>query len=357
MIFGGGTKNATANTEPVRVAILGAAGQIGYSLLPMIARGEMFGPTRRVSLQCLDLNQPAVRENMRGIEMEIQDGNFPLVHEVTFTTDDAVAYRSADYAILLGAFPMQEGRPKRDCIEKNCLIFRTTGHALTTHASPNCKVLVVGHPACTNALICAHYAPSLPKENFFALTRLDHNRALGQIAQHAKVSVGDVRNVIIWGCHMQIPDLDQAEIRGQSLHKVLSKEEDQRWLQDQFLQEIQQRGANIVKARKGSCAMSAASAIVDHIRDLHCGTRSGELVSMGIWSDKNQYGVENGLMYSVPVSCMGQGRYRAVTGLNMSEETRGRMKQAELDLLEDRRIAEEFFEKHAREGRREPTSQ
>jgi len=320
------------------VAISGAAGQIGYSLLPMIARGEMFGPERRVHLQCLDLSLPAVKDTMRGIEMELQDGNFELLHRVVFTTDDTEAFKDADYAVLLGAFPQQEGKEKREIMEKNSMIFRTISHAISRHARKDCKVLVVGHPACTNAMLCAHHAPTLPKENFFALTRLDQNRASGLLAKRARSSVGDVRNVIIWGSHGCAPDVEHAEIKGQPLSQRLSKPEDVQWLKEEFVQETKSRGASIVQARKASSALSAARAIANHVHDLHCGARPGELVSMGVWSDGNPYGISPGLVFSMPVYCLGRGSFRFASGLQLSKESRSKISAAEKELAEDQAV-------------------
>lgn len=295
----------------------------------------------------MDLNLQAVKENMRGIEMELQDGNFPLLHKVVFSTDDAVVFRDADYAILLGAFPRQEGRERREAMEKNVLIFRTMGHAIQDHAKRGCKVLVVGNPSNTNALICAQYAPHLPKENFFALTRLDQNRAIGQIAQRAGVGVGDVKNVVVWGAHAKLPDVEHCSIRGRPLREALVRLDDQEWLKGQFLEEVQQRGANIVKARKASGAMSTARAIVDHVRDLHFGTRPGEFVSMGVWSDANEYGIAEGLVFSMPVTCHGRGRYRVMSGLKLSTVSKDKMREIEAELIADRELAKEIFAKHA----------
>mmetsp|Transcript_48884 Transcript_48884/g.79320 ORF Transcript_48884/g.79320 Transcript_48884/m.79320 type:complete len:318 (-) Transcript_48884:82-1035(-) len=313
----------------------------------MIASGCMFGPHQRVILQCLDLNLPEVKENMRGISLELQDGNFPLLHKAVFTTDDAEAFRGADYCILLGAFPRQEGRPKSEAMEKNVLIFRTMGTAIQEHVKGDCKILVVGNPAHTNALICAHYAPHLPKENFFALTRLDQNRAAGQISEHLSVSVADVRNVVIWGCHAKFPDVEHSVVRGKLLSQVMSSPEDRNWLNELFRQEMQTRGAAIVKARKASSAMSTARAIVDHIQDLHFGTRPGEFVSMGVWSDHQQYGLAGGLIYSVPVVCLGQGRWRVHSDLKLSQTSKDRLKQVEVDLIAERELAREIFSKHS----------
>lgn len=277
--------------------------------------------------------------------MELQDGNFELLHRATFTTDDAEAFRAADYAVLLGAFPQQEGKEKREIMEKNSMIFRTIGHAISRHASKDCKVLVVGHPACTNALLCAHHAPTLPKENFFALTRLDQNRAAGLLAQRAGVPAASVRNVVIWGSHGRAPDVEHAEIQGQPLRQRLPRPEDVQWLREEFVSLAQNRGADIVKARKASSALSAARAIAGHVRDLHCGSRSGELVSMGVWSDGNPYGVSPGLIYSMPVQCLGRGAFRVAGGLQLGKESRSRIAEAEKELLDDRTMMLSILEK------------
>lgn len=328
---------AARQGKPMVVAISGAAGQIGYSLLPMIANGEMFGHRQPVLLQCLDLSLPLVKDTMRGIEMELQDGNFELLRGAIFTTDDAEAFRGADYAVLLGAFPQQEGKDQREIMMKNSMIFRTIGHAISKHASKDCKVLVVGHPACTNALLCAYHVPTLPKENFFGLTRLDQNRATGLLAQRMKVSVGDVRNVIIWGSHGRSPDVDQAQVRSQPIKQWLTDPEDTQWLKEDFVTSAQSRGAKIVKARKASSALSAARAIVNHIHDLHCGSRTGALASMGVWSDGNPYGISPGLIFSMPVLCTGLGRFKTPT-LSLGKESRAKIAEAEQELLDARAL-------------------
>lgn len=313
----------------------------------MIASGGMFGPTQKVILQCLELNIPAVKDNMKGIEMDMRDGNFPLLQQIIFSTDDAAAFKGAHWAVLLGAYPRQEGITRKDAMEKNVLIFRTMGRAIEQYASKGCKVLVVGNPANTNALICAQYAPQLHKDQFFSLARLDQNRASGQIAKRTGAAANEVRNVIIWGSHGQTPDLDQCTVRGRPLSEALDKEEDKKWLQTEFPKDLQQRGASIHKARKASAAMSTARSIVDHVRSLHIGTKVGEFVSMGIWSDGNEYGIENGLVYSMPVVCLGRGRVRVAPGLKLSATTKDTIKEAQLELIADRNLALEVFSKHA----------
>eukprot|EP00419_Tripos_fusus_P010680 CAMPEP_0172662462 /NCGR_PEP_ID=MMETSP1074-20121228/5377_1 /TAXON_ID=2916 /ORGANISM="Ceratium fusus, Strain PA161109" /LENGTH=370 /DNA_ID=CAMNT_0013478379 /DNA_START=41 /DNA_END=1153 /DNA_ORIENTATION=+ len=335
---------ATAmSAEPIRVAVSGAAGQIGYSLLPMLASGFVFGPARRVALQCLDLNLEGVRENMRGIEMELLDGNFPMLHSVVFTTDEKVAFCDADYAILLGAYPRQEGGNKREAMQKNVMIFRTIGHAIQEHARETCMVTVVGNPAATNAFICGHFAPRRPRQNFVALMRLDQHRACGQLAQRAGEAPSDVKNVIVWGAHTKTPDFDHCTIRGRRIGEVFASDEDQRWLTDELPKELLQRGASIHKARRQGGAMSTARAIACHVRDLHTGSRSGEFASMGVWSDGNPYGVVGGLVYSLPVLCHGAGRYSVVPGLEPSERCKEVIREAESELLSEREMAKEFL--------------
>mmetsp|Transcript_22478 Transcript_22478/g.50684 ORF Transcript_22478/g.50684 Transcript_22478/m.50684 type:complete len:396 (+) Transcript_22478:69-1256(+) len=336
MVSARGSRTFPSRTEPITIAVCGAAGQIGYSLLPMIASGAMFGPTQRVTIHMLDLNLPEVMESMRGMEMELQDGNFPLLHRTRYTADDALAFDRADYAILLGAFPRQDGLEKRDIMKKNIMIFKTMARALQKKVKRDCKVLVVGNPAHTNAWICAHFAPELDKRNFFALTRLDQNRAAGQIAHHFEISVSDVRNVVAWGCHAKFPDYEHAVVRGKPLIQALRTPAERNQVHDLFRREMQQRGACIVKARKASSAMSTARAIVDHIHDLHVGTQPGEFVSMGVWSDHGAYGIGSNLIFSVPVICYGGGRYRVHSELRLSDSSQQRLRQVRADIAADR---------------------
>jgi len=340
---------APSAAEPVRVVISGAAGQIGYSLLPMIAKGDMFGPTQRVHLQCLDLNLPAVKENMKGVQMELEDGAFPLLHRAEFHTDDKAAFDGADYAILLGAFPKAKGTSQQETLEKNVMIFRTMGHAIEHYAHKDCKVLVAGNPASTNALICANFAPKIPKEHFFSLTRLDQNRAACQIAKRANVSVHDVRNVIIWGSNgrSQFPDVEHCTVKGKPAAEVLASTQDQKWLEADFLETVKSRGQNILDARKASCALSAARAITEHVRDLHCGTRPGEFSSMGVWSTGNEYNIADDLMFSMPIICQGKGRCSLAPGLTISNSSRMKMKQIETELITERSNVQQIFRKNA----------
>lgn len=326
--------------KPIRVAITGVAGQIGYALLPMIANGDMFGPDQEVIIQGVDLNLDAVKENLKGIQMELDDGYYPLLKQVIFTTDPNVAFRDADVAILLGAFPRKQGMERKELMEKNISIFKTMGTAIEQNASKNIRVLVVGNPANTNCLVCQKYAPSIPPKNFSALTRLDHNRARGQIALRANVKLTEVKNVIIWGNHSstQYPDVCHGTVSGRPIEQVLQK--DKQWLKSEFIEMIQKRGAAIISARKASSALSAARGITNHVHDWMCGTPPGEYVSMAVFTEENNgYDVAKGLMYSFPVQCNGKGDYEIVKGLPVDDFSREKMKSTEAELLEERELA------------------
>mmetsp|Transcript_74086 Transcript_74086/g.162136 ORF Transcript_74086/g.162136 Transcript_74086/m.162136 type:complete len:402 (+) Transcript_74086:79-1284(+) len=336
------------NEEPLRVTVVGAAGQIGYSLLPMIANGEMFGKGQRVILQCLDLNLPQVTEMMRGVEMELWDGDFPLLEEVFFTVDDNKAFASADYVILLGAYPQMDGKERLELLDKNISIYRTMGNAIELYAKRDCKVLTVAHPTCANALMCAHCTPNRPKENFFGLTRLEQNRVVGQLAQKTSSSSSEIRNVAIWGlgCSSKKPDLENCTVKGRTLQYILGKDEEKSWLEQEMPAEVKNRGTNIYKARKGVCALSAARAIVGHMRDLHCGTRPGTFTSMGVWTTGNEYGISDGLIFSMPITCLGRGQWKFSGGLTVCKESRERIKEAERELLAERDNFKEAARKH-----------
>lgn len=326
--------------KPIRVAITGVAGQIGYALLPMIANGDMFGPDQEVIIQGVDLNIEAVKENLKGIQMELDDGYYPLLKQVIFTTDPNIAFRDADVAVLLGAFPRKQGMERKELMEKNISIFKTMGTAMEQHASKNIKVLVVGNPANTNCLVCSHFAPSIPKKNFSALTRLDHNRARGQIALRANVKLSEVKNIIIWGNHSstQYPDVCHGTVGGRPVEQVLQR--DAGWLKRDFIEMIQKRGAAIINARKASSALSAARAITNHVHDWFCGTPAGEYVSMAVHTEGNDgYGINKGLMYSFPVTCNGKGDWEIVKGLSIDDFSRQKMKATEQELVEERELA------------------
>lgn len=348
-----GPASSSRSGDAITVVVAGVAGQIGYALVPMIANGDFFGPSHRVIIKGLDLNFPATRDTMKGIKYELQDGNFPLLDKVFMSVDEREAFSDADYAVLLGSWPPKgDAESKKDVMEKNVMIFKTMGKALDKHAKKDCKVIVFGTPASTNTLICSHYAPSIPKSNFTAVTCLQLNRAVGQIAHRAGVSVGDVKKLIVWGgscagCTYtgQFIDTEHCEIQGKKLAEVLSKDKDKKWLADVLPEEVKHRGREVIAARKASAAMSAARAVCDHVHSLHCGTRRGELACFGIWTDSKPYDVVPGLYVSLPVVCQGKGQVVVERGLSLSKSVRDQLKQSEKDLIEERDLAQHFFAK------------
>ncbi|KAJ4827641.1 malate DEHYDROGENASE, NAD-dependent, partial [Turnera subulata] len=310
--------------EPVRVLVTGAAGQIGYAIVPMIARGAMLGPDQPVFIHMLDI-EPAA-EALNGVKMELIDAAFPLVKGIIATTDAVEACMGVNIAVMVGGFPRKEGMERKDVMSKNVSIYKAQASALEKHAAPDCKVLVVANPANTNALILKEFAPSIPEKNITCLTRLDHNRALGQISERLDVPVSDVKNVIIWGNHSstQYPDVNHATVKTDGGEKpVRELVKDDEWLNAEFIKTVQQRGAAIIKARKLSSALSAASSACDHIHDWVVGTPKGTWVSMGVYSD-GSYGIQPGLIYSYPVTCE-KGNWSIVQGLKIDEFSRAKM--------------------------------
>jgi len=322
---------------PITVCVTGAAGQIGYALLPHLCSGATFGPDQPIKLHLLDLNIEAVQTNLGGVKMELEDATYPLLKEVVTTGDATVAFTGADAVVMLGAFPRKDGMERKDLLEKNCGIFKEQGGLLNTVASKTVKVLVVGNPANTNCLIASTCAPDIPKENFSALTRLDHNRAIAQLAIKAGVPVEKISNSIIWGNHSstQYPDWSHATIDGKKASEVI---EDRKWYEETFIPCIQKRGAAIIAARKLSSALSAAQAISDHLNNWFLGTPAGKYVSMAVDSTGNPYGVEPGLMYSFPVTCSG-GKWSIVPGLSVDDFSRSKLKATEDELKEEKTIA------------------
>lgn len=320
--------------DPVRVLVTGAAGQIGYALVPMIARGVMLGSDQPVILHMLDI--PPAAEALNGVKMELIDAAFPLLKGVVATTDVAEACAGVNVAVMVGGFPRKEGMERKDVMSKNVSIYKAQASALEQHAAPNCKVLVVANPANTNALILKEFAPSIPASNVTCLTRLDHNRALGQISERLNVPVSDVKNVIIWGNHSstQYPDVNHATAGGKPVRELVKDDE---WLNGEFITTVQQRGAAIIKARKLSSALSAASAACDHIRDWVLGTPEGTWVSMGVYSD-GSYNVPAGLIYSFPVTCK-NGEWTIVQGLPIDEFSRKKMDSTAEELSEEKALA------------------
>jgi len=315
---------------PVRVAITGAAGQIGYQLAFRIASGQMLGADQPVILQLLEI--PAALPALNGVLMELDDCAFGTLAGIVATDDPDVAFRDADYALLVGARPRGPGMERKDLLEANAQIFSVQGKAINAHASRDIRVLVVGNPANTNALIAASNAPDIDSGNFTAMTRLDHNRAKAQLAAKAGKHVTDVRRMTIWGNHSstQYPDVDHATIAGKPARDLFDRD----WLTGEFIPTVQQRGAAIIKARGASSAASAASAAIDHVHDWALGTPGDDWVSMGIPSD-GSYGIEPGVIYSYPVRCKG-GQYEIVQDLSISDFSRERMDATEAELREER---------------------
>ncbi len=315
---------------PVRVTVTGAAGQIGYALLFRIASGAMLGDDQPVILQLLDIT-PAM-EALEGVRMELDDCAFPLLADVVCTDDPNVGFKDTDYALLVGARPRGPGMERKDLLEANAAIFSVQGKALNDHASRNVKVLVVGNPANTNALIAQRNAPDLDPRNFTAMTRLDHNRAMTQIAQKTGTTVNDVTRMTIWGNHSatQYPDLFNAQVKGQSAVELI----DQAWYENDFIPTVQQRGAAIIKARGASSAASAANAAIDHMRSWALGTEGDDWVSMGVYSD-GSYGIAEGLIYSFPCRCA-DGDWSIVQDVEVGEFSRAKMDATAQELTEER---------------------
>ena len=313
---------------PKRVAVTGAAGQIGYALVFRIASGAMLGPKQPVILQLLEI--PPAMDALRGVIMEIDDCAFPLVQGIVATDDPNVAFEDADIALLVGSRPRGPGMERSDLLEANAAIFSVQGRALNDHAARGVKVLVVGNPANTNCLIAQHNAPDLNPRNFTAMTRLDHNRALAQLSAKASTPVSDIEGLAIWGNHSptMYPDLHHTTVGGvPALQRV-----DMAWVENDFLPTVQKRGAAIIKARGASSAASAASAAIDHMRDWVAGAAG--VVSMGVVSD-GSYGIADGLIFSYPVVCA-DGDWQIVGGLSMNAFSQGKLDVTETELKEER---------------------
>ena len=315
--------------KPVRVAVTGAAGQIGYQLIFRIAAGDMLGPKQPVILQLLEL--PVAQGALGGVVMELHDCAFPLVRGVIATDSAEVAFKDADYAILVGAKPRGAGMERKDLLLENARIFSAQGQALNKVAKKSVKVLVVGNPANTNALITAANAPRIPAKNITSMMRLDQNRAMSQLAAKTGVHVNDVKRLAIWGNHSstQYPDIHQATVKGKPAMKLV----DANWIANEFIPTVQQRGAAVIKARGASSAASAAAAAIDHMHDWVLGTQ-GQWVSMGLPSD-GSYGIRKGIIYGFPAVCA-QGQWKIVKGLKPNEFSRARMQATEKELLEER---------------------
>jgi malate dehydrogenase len=318
---------------PVRVAVTGAAGQIGYSLLFRIAGGEMLGADQPVILQMLEIPDEKAQKALKGVMMELDDCAFPLLHGMVAAADPMVAFKDVNVALLVGARPRGPGMERKDLLEANGKIFGPQGSALDKVASRDVKVLVVGNPANTNCLIAMKNAPSLKSTQFTGMMRLDHNRATSQLAAKLGKPVTSIRKVTVWGNHSatQYPDVFQAEADGKKAWPLVN---DQTWLESKFIPTVQKRGAAIIEARGLSSAASAANAAICHVRDWMHGTRDGDWVTMGVPSD-GSYGIPEGVIYGYPVTCKG-GRYEVVKGIEISEFSRKRMDATLKELHEER---------------------
>ncbi len=316
--------------NPVKIAVTGAAGQISYSLLFRLAAGEMLGKDQPVILQMLEIT-PAL-DALKGVAMELDDCAFPLLAGTVTTDNPEVAFADADYAFLVGARPRGPGMERKDLLEANATIFSTQGKAINEAASRDIKVLVVGNPANTNALITQRNAPDIDPRNFTAMMRLDHNRALTQLAQKVDVSINEITKIAVWGNHSstQYPDLHHAEVASQSAINMVDKD----WYTDDYIPQVQQRGAAIIDARGASSAASAANAAIFHMRDWALGSADNDWVSMGVYSD-GSYGIETGLIYSYPCICK-NGDWEIVRDLPTDEFSRSRMRATEEELAEER---------------------
>lgn len=323
--------NMTQTKQPVRVAVTGAAGNISYAMLFRIASGEMLGKDQPVILQLLEIT-PAL-DALKGVVMELEDCAFPLLAGVVQTDDANVAFKDADYALLVGARPRGPGMERKDLLEANAAIFSAQGKALNDVASRDVKVLVVGNPANTNALIAQRNAKDLNPRNFTAMTRLDHNRGMAQLAEQTNSTVNDIKKMIIWGNHSstQYPDLTFTTVNGKSALEQVERD----WYENAYIPNVQQRGAAIIKARGASSAASAANAAIAHMRSWALGTDDNDWVSMGVYS-QGQYGITEGLIYSFPCTCK-NGDWQIVEGLDVSSDfSQQKMKATETELIEER---------------------
>jgi malate dehydrogenase len=317
--------------SPIRVAVTGAAGQIGYAILFRIASGQLLGPDTPVHLSLLEI--PAALKAVEGTAMEIDDCAFPLVAGVDITDDPNKAFDGASVALLIGARPRTKGMERSDLLEANGGIFKPQGKALNDHAASDIKVLVVGNPANTNCLIAKSNAPDIPAERFTSMMRLDHNRAIAQLAAKAGATVSDITNMTVWGNHSptQYPDIFNAKVKGKNAAEAVN---DQEWLESDFLPTVQKRGAAVIEARGASSAASAANAAVDHVHDWVMGTADGDWVSMGIPSE-GSYGIPEGVIFGFPVTCSG-GSYEIVQGLDLNDFSKARL-DVTVNELEDER--------------------
>ncbi len=325
--------------DPIVVTVTGAAGQIGYSLLFRIANGDVFGPKQPIILKMLEIT-PAMKA-LEGTIMELEDCAFPLLHGMIPTDDPKVAFDGANWAFLVGAFPRKAGMERADLIDRNGPIFVEQGKAINEVAADDFRALVVGNPANTNALICASNAPDVPKDRFAAMTRLDHNRAINQLAKKVGVNVSDVKRMIIWGNHSStmVPDIYHARIGRKKAINAVGK----RWYKKEFIPTVAKRGSAIIQARGASSAASAANAAINAVHDWALGTPKGDWVSLAVYSDGSHYGIPEGVMYSVPVTHPGDGTWQIVEGLEIHDEIAEKMRITGEELLRERAVVEHLL--------------
>ena len=326
---------------PIRVAVTGAAGQIGYSLLPRIASGDVFGPDQPVILQLIEIPVEKAMQALEGVAMELDDCAFPLLEGMELTSDPSEGFKDANWCLLVGSKPRGPGMERGDLIRENGPIFTGQGKAINDNAASDVRVAVVGNPCNTNCLIAMNSAHDVPDERFSAMTRLDQNRAQAQLAARAGVATTAVKNTLIWGNHSatQVPDYRNTTINGSSAAEVI---EDLEWLQGEFFTTVQQRGAAIIKARGLSSAASAANGLIDHVRDLAQGTPEGEWRSVCVPSD-GSYGVSEGLISSFPVRSLGDGGWEIVQGLELDEFLQGRLEATVAELSEERELVSDLL--------------
>ena len=323
--------------SPIKVTITGAAGHIGYALAFRVASGEMFGPDQPVILRLLEV--PQALSSLHGVGMELEDCALPLLYDIVLTDDPTIGFREANYGILIGAKPRGKGMERKDLITENAKIFSAQGQAINNHAQGDIRVLVVGNPANTNALIAASNAPDLKASQFTAMTRLDHNRALGQLANKTNTLVADIKRMTIWGNHSmtQYPDVSNCIVNGTPALELVTRD----WAVDHFIPRIQRRGAEIIAARGLSSAASAADAVVDHVHNWALGTPEGDWVSMAVPSD-GSYGIDPGVVFSYPVTCQ-NGEYQIVQGLELDDLSRSRLDASHKELLEERAVIQDLL--------------
>ena len=328
----------TTITNSLKICVTGAAGQIAYSLIPLLANGDIFGQ-RKLNLSLLDI--PSTINSLETIQMELEDCAFPLVESITFHSNPDTAFTDCDIVIFIGGFPRKAGMERKDLLAINGKIFQEQGRALDKFAKKTVKCLVVANPANTNCLILHSNAPSIPKDNFSALSRLDQNRAVSLLANISKATVADIKNILIWGNHSSTmyPDVNHGSIGNKSVRDLIQNET---YLNDEFIRKVQNRGAEIIQKKKSSSVFSAAHAAKDHLKDWYCGTKSGEFVSMGVVS-AGEYNIPKGIVFSFPVQCESGFGYKVIENLKFDEFSKLKIEQSLEELVSEKEDAKDFI--------------